>query len=165
VDYEPTQLLPYYNYKLISLIDVTTTSAPKLPLPDTPVNLYKPYAAQAQKVYSWTSSPDPNFKDDDTEQQTANLNQVNLTLIPFSINPYGSQRLLDMPIDIPDSVRRATVILPPMRTPQFNSYRLLFFTHHQWPPLPNLRCMSDETTNQFYLRNFSHKKCDQNICL
>jgi hypothetical protein len=122
---EPTQLLPLYpgnrpadvgvtlqpqaspahaQPHTYLAIDVTITAAPKLPLPDTPVNPYKPYAAQAQKVH-WTSTRDKFHGR--RHGPTANLNQQNLTLIPFSIDPYGSlgyfaNRLLyDPPPDKP----------------------------------------------------------------
>jgi hypothetical protein len=105
---EPTQLLPLYPGNRpadvgITLqpqaspahsqphtylaIDVTITPAPPLPPPDTPVNPYNTYAAQAQKVH-WNATRD-KFQGR-RHGPTANLNQMNITLIPFSIDPYGS---------------------------------------------------------------------------
>ena len=68
------------------------------------MNPYNQYAAQAQKVHM-TSIRD-KFQGR-CHGTTANLNQVHLTLIPFSIDPYGSlgyfaNRLLyDTPADKP----------------------------------------------------------------
>jgi hypothetical protein len=105
---EPTQLLPNYPGHRpadvgITLqpqaspahaaphtymaIDVTITPPPTLPLPDTPVNPYNPYAAQARKVHM-TSIRD-KFQGR-RHGPTENLNEVGFTLIPFTIDPYGS---------------------------------------------------------------------------
>jgi hypothetical protein len=125
VSCEPTQLLPLYPGNRpadvgIALqpqaspahtlphtylaIDVTITPAPILPPSDTPVNPYNQYAEQAQKVH-WTATRE-KFQGR-RHGPTANLNQVNLTLIPFTIDPFGSlgffaNRLLyDPPPDKP----------------------------------------------------------------
>jgi hypothetical protein len=105
---EPTQILPKYpNHRPADVgiflqpqaspahttphkylaIDVTMTPAPKLPLPDTHVNPYKPYAAQAQKVHM-TSIRDKFYgrRSGSTEE----INKLGLTLVPFSIDLYGS---------------------------------------------------------------------------
>jgi hypothetical protein len=105
---EPTQLLPLYpghrpadvgitlqpqaspSHQLphtYLAIDVTITPTPKFPRHDAPPNPYNPYAAQAQKVY-WDSTC-AKFQGR-RHGTTANLNQVNITLIPFTIDPFGS---------------------------------------------------------------------------
>jgi hypothetical protein len=103
---EPTQLLPLYpghrpadvgiilqSQALPShqpphtypvLIDVTITPTPKFPCHDAPLNPYNPYAAQAQKTH-WNSKC-TQFQGR-RHGTTANLN---LTLIPFMIDPFGS---------------------------------------------------------------------------
>jgi hypothetical protein len=68
-------------------IDVTITATPKFPRHDAPVNPYNLYAAQAQKVH-WDSTR-ATFQGR-KHGMTANLNQVNITLIPFTIYPFGS---------------------------------------------------------------------------
>jgi hypothetical protein len=65
----------------------TRVAPPKFPRHDAPLNPYNPYAAQAQKVH-WGST---RVKcQGQRHGTTANLNQVNITLIPFTIDPFGS---------------------------------------------------------------------------
>jgi hypothetical protein len=68
-------------------VDVTVTPAPALPRPDAPVNPYNHYAEQAQKVH-WTATR--NKFQGRHHGPTANINEANITLLPFSIDPYGS---------------------------------------------------------------------------
>ncbi len=57
-----------------------------MPRPDVPANPHKPHAAQAQTVH-WKSIRD-KFQGR-KHGIIANLNQAQITLIPFSIDPYG----------------------------------------------------------------------------
>jgi hypothetical protein len=58
----------------LATIDVTITAAPKLPLPDTPVNPYKPYAAQPQRFTGLALTT--NFMDDDMDQLPTSTNKT-----------------------------------------------------------------------------------------
>jgi hypothetical protein len=68
-------------------IDVTITPAPELPPTNSPVNPYNHYAEQAQKVH-WTATR--NKFQGRRHGPTANINTSNITLLPFSIDPFGS---------------------------------------------------------------------------
>jgi hypothetical protein len=68
-------------------VDVTITPAPELPRPDAPANPHNPHAEQAQKVH-WTATR--NKFQGRHHGPTANMNEANTTLLPFSIDPCGS---------------------------------------------------------------------------
>jgi hypothetical protein len=67
-------------------LDITITPPPTMPRTDIPANPYKPHAEQAQKVH-WVKIRD-KFQGR-KHGPTANLNDSKLTLIPFTIDPFG----------------------------------------------------------------------------
>jgi hypothetical protein len=69
------------------VIDVTITAMPKSPCHDATLNLYNPYAAQAQKVH-WDSTRAKFLGH--RHGMMANLNQIHITLIPFTIDLFSS---------------------------------------------------------------------------
>jgi hypothetical protein len=105
---EPTQLLPLYpGHRLADVgitlqpqslpshqpphaylaIDVSITPTPKFPHHDAPIYPYNPYAAKTQNVH-WDSTR-AKFQGQ-RHGTTTNLNQVDITPIPFTIDPFGS---------------------------------------------------------------------------
>jgi hypothetical protein len=70
--------------------DVTIMPAPELPQHEAPVNPHNPHAKQAQRVH-WTATRTSSKLQGRHHDAgpTANLNTANITLLPFSTDPYG----------------------------------------------------------------------------